>query len=94
MTKYKTDKIFQTVNLLSYIDSSLSDPVYTKEAPYTLLSSQFPNCIQNDVTTQHLGWALGQEKPRLIGVGVGVVGDGQNFITDFENLVSRPVFHR
>ena len=23
-----------------------------------------------------------------------MVGDGQNFITDFENLVSRPVFHR
>ena len=31
-----------------------------------MLSSQFSNSIQNDVTAQHLGLALGQENPRLI----------------------------
>ena len=40
----------------------------TKEAhsPCLIFSSQLLNCMQNDVTAQHLGLASGQEKPRLI----------------------------
>ena len=29
-----------------------------------VLSSQFPNCIQNDATAQRLVWASGQETPK------------------------------
>ena len=31
-----------------------------------VLSSRFPNCLQYDVTAQHLGWASAQDNSRFI----------------------------
>ena len=50
------------------------------------LSSLFPYCIQNDVTSLHLSWDVGLKKPRPILLGVG-----KNKILSFVDFFLVPV---